>query len=169
MSVGQLWARSGQVSGLRAGRPRLCAGAGRAQGTLPPGGCFRRSQPCGRCRPVPLGPAESHCGQLRRGRLADGIRPEVHRILWASGGPQACPQTGIRPSYVRPRTVSAYPAAACLVGAAPRLARSAGAVFNGPPTKILSSNTAGWLGRRRSACDGLAVREAHTMGLDWTP
>src|SRR5712691_9117025 len=38
--VGQLWARSGQVSGLRPARPRLRGGRGCASGTAPFGGVF---------------------------------------------------------------------------------------------------------------------------------
>src|SRR5438128_9608125 len=40
VSVGQLWARSGQVSGLRPARPALGGGGDCASGTAPSGGVF---------------------------------------------------------------------------------------------------------------------------------
>jgi hypothetical protein len=53
VAVGQLWARSGQVSGLRAVRPRFRGGGDCASGPLPSDGCFRSSRPRNRCRPGP--------------------------------------------------------------------------------------------------------------------
>ncbi len=73
--VGQLRARSGQVSGLRPAGPRF-RGAGIAhRGPLPSDGCSRRSRPCNQYLPDP---AVSSCVPLHvavRGRLADRIRP----------------------------------------------------------------------------------------------
>ena len=40
VSVGQLWARSGQVSGLRPARPAPAGGGDCASGTAPFGGVF---------------------------------------------------------------------------------------------------------------------------------
>src|SRR5712691_1479142 len=89
--VGQLWARSGQVSGLRPARPRLPEGADAHRGPLPSEECSRRSRPC--CGYLP-GLAGSGCVSWRVavcGRLADGIWPGDYRISWASCGPHGVP------------------------------------------------------------------------------
>jgi hypothetical protein len=88
VSVGQLWARSGQVSGLCLVRPKFRGGGDCAsREPLPSDGCSRRSRRCSRYLP---GLAGSGCVSWRVavcGRLADGIRPGDYRISWASCRP----------------------------------------------------------------------------------
>ncbi len=91
VSVGQLRARSGQVSGLRPAWSALGGGGDCASGTGPFGGVFPQVTVL---RLVVPGPAESGCVSWRIaacGRLADGIRPGDYRISWASCGPHGVP------------------------------------------------------------------------------
>ena len=73
VAVGQLWARSGLVSGLwrKGARDRPSGAAIHGTGLI--GRYFRSSQACNRIWAEVSGPAVSHSVQLWHGRMTDGI------------------------------------------------------------------------------------------------
>jgi hypothetical protein len=127
VSAGQLWARSGQVSGLCPARPALGGGRGLRIGDR----SLRRGVPAGHgpaagaCR-VPLSPAASHCGQL----CADAWRTESGRVITGFRGPaaghMACPVTGIEPGHWRSRKVSTARRQGCALSAYRRIGAADG-------------------------------------------
>jgi hypothetical protein len=119
--VGQLWARSGQVSDLR----WRCPGSARAgidiPRTVPSGSVFLQVEALWPVRAgsrlVLLSPTAGSCARTPGGRDPAGD----YRISWASCGPLACPVTVVEPGHWRSRRVSTRQAARLAFSAYRRL------------------------------------------------
>ena len=85
-TVGQLWARSAQVSGLQGLGDRAAWVRAAVGGAGPPGQCLCRSRTSPWILRVVSGPAVSHRVQLWHGRMTDGVWPGDARICGPAGG-----------------------------------------------------------------------------------